>query len=195
MNPHRVKSRPSTQRGAGIGRPRLSALGRQLWLAGSSVEGAVCAAGRSLRDESGFRAHGSNQRFHRLLALTTPSSLAGVSPAATRILTPHGWRRKGPPGTLLHKGARKSLLQWRWEKRREQPLNSHHKDLGTPPNETWTVYADVIDAAGNPVNGAQLQVEDSNGYGGGQTGPVTNAGGETGPLFSPLSRMVWGRSR
>lgn len=57
------------------------------------------------------------------------------------------------------------------------------------------MYADVIDAAGNPVSGAQLQVEDSNGYGGGQTGPVTNAGGEAGSVFSPLSRMVWGRSR
>ena len=40
------------------------------------------------RYESGFRAHGSNQRFHRLLrhavarALTTAPSLAGVSPAA-----------------------------------------------------------------------------------------------------------------
>jgi glutamine---fructose-6-phosphate transaminase (isomerizing) len=57
------------------------------------------------RDESGFRAHGSNQRFHRLLrhavarARTTAPSLAGVSPAARRILTPHGWRRKGPPET------------------------------------------------------------------------------------------------
>jgi hypothetical protein len=40
------------------------------------------------RYESGFRAHGSNQRFHRLLrhavarAQTTAPSLAGVSPAA-----------------------------------------------------------------------------------------------------------------
>lgn len=52
------------------------------------------------RYESGFRAHGSNQRFHRLLrhavarALTTAPSLTGVSPAAEDIFIPHGWRRK-----------------------------------------------------------------------------------------------------
>src|SRR4051794_33805023 len=56
------------------------------------------------RYESGFRAHGSNQQFHRLLrhavarALTTAPSLAGVSPAAADILIRHGWRRKGRPG-------------------------------------------------------------------------------------------------
>src|SRR5215204_5164132 len=61
------------------------------------------------RDESGFRAHGSNQRFHRLLrhavarALTTAPSLAGVSPAARFILIPQGWRRNEPPGTLSGK--------------------------------------------------------------------------------------------
>jgi hypothetical protein len=61
------------------------------------------------RDEAGFRAHGSNQRFHRLLrhavarALTTAPSLAGVSPAAVDILILHWWRRKGPPGTLSRK--------------------------------------------------------------------------------------------
>ena len=47
--------------------------------------------GEPPRYESGFRAHGSNQRFHRLLrhavarALTTAPSLAGVSPAALRF--------------------------------------------------------------------------------------------------------------
>ena len=61
------------------------------------------------RYESGLRAHGSNQRFHRLLrhavarALTTAPSLTGVSPAAADILTLHGWRRKAPPETLSHK--------------------------------------------------------------------------------------------
>jgi len=56
------------------------------------------------RYESGFRAHGSNQRFHRLLrhavarALTTAPSLVGVGPAAPKILTPQGWRRKRRPG-------------------------------------------------------------------------------------------------
>src|SRR6516165_9899208 len=51
------------------------------------------------RYESGFRAHGSNQRFHRLLrhavarALTTAPSLTGVSPAAEGIFIPHGWGR------------------------------------------------------------------------------------------------------
>jgi hypothetical protein len=41
------------------------------------------------RDESGFRAHGSNQRFHRPAphcpSASTGPSLAGVSPAATRF--------------------------------------------------------------------------------------------------------------
>src|ERR671931_2142328 len=58
------------------------------------------------RDESGFRAHGSNQRFHRLLrhavarALATAPSLADVSPAADDILILNRWWRKRPPGTL-----------------------------------------------------------------------------------------------
>ena len=62
------------------------------------------AVGRSLPDmESGFRAHGSKQRFRRLLrhavarALTTAPSLTGVGPAAEDIFTPHGWRRKRRP--------------------------------------------------------------------------------------------------
>jgi hypothetical protein len=61
------------------------------------------------RDESGFRAHGSNQQFHRLLRhavarpVTTAPSLAGASPTAAIILTPQGLRRKGPPGALLRK--------------------------------------------------------------------------------------------
>src|SRR4051812_16944048 len=56
------------------------------------------------RYESGFRAHGSNQQFHRLLrhavarALTTAPSLAGVSPSAADILIRPRWRRKGRPG-------------------------------------------------------------------------------------------------
>ena len=63
------------------------------------------------RDESGFRAHGSNQRFHRLQrhavarAQTTAPSLAGVCPAAIDILIPQGWRRKRPL-TLSHKPKR-----------------------------------------------------------------------------------------
>src|SRR5829696_6276697 len=79
------------------------------------------------RDESGFRAHGSNQRFHRLLrhavarALTTAPSLAGVSPAAQFILIPQGWRRNEPPGTLSHKPIRKpvrqSVVGQRWSDR------------------------------------------------------------------------------
>ena len=86
-------------------RARLSAVAGGLL----GRRGGVCRREEPPRDESGFRAHGSNQRFHRLLrhavarALTIAPSLAGVSPAATRILTPHGWRRKGPPGTLLRK--------------------------------------------------------------------------------------------
>ena len=62
-------------------------------------------------DESGVRAHGSNQRFHRLVrhavarALTTAPSLAGVSPAAEDILILHGWRRKGRQGRCRTKGS------------------------------------------------------------------------------------------
>jgi hypothetical protein len=61
------------------------------------------------RHESGFRAQGSNQRFHRLLrhavarALTTAPSLAGVSPAAQTFSSLIGGGARGPPGTLLHK--------------------------------------------------------------------------------------------
>ncbi len=60
------------------------------------------------RDESGFRAHGRNQRFHRLQrqavarAQTSAPSLTDVCPAAPQILTPQGWRRK-PPAKLSHK--------------------------------------------------------------------------------------------
>jgi hypothetical protein len=48
----------------------------------------VCRRKEPPRDESGLRAHGSNQRFHRLQrhavarALTTAPSLTGVSPTA-----------------------------------------------------------------------------------------------------------------
>ena len=51
--------------------------------------------------EAGLRAHGSNQRFHRLLghavarALTTAPRLTGLGPAAPGILILQGWRRKG----------------------------------------------------------------------------------------------------
>ena len=64
------------------------------------------------RYESGFRAHASNQRFHRLQrhavarALTTAPSLAGVSPAAGKILTPQGWRRRRRPGRCRTKNRR-----------------------------------------------------------------------------------------
>ena len=56
------------------------------------------------RDESGFRAHGSNQRFHRLprhavaRALTTAPSLAGVSPAAQTFSSLTGGGARGRPG-------------------------------------------------------------------------------------------------
>ena len=81
-------------------RARLST--RSRGLLGRSDD--VCRREEPPRDESGLRAHGSNQRFHRLLrhavarALTTAPSLAGVSPAADDILTLHGWRRKGRQG-------------------------------------------------------------------------------------------------
>src|SRR6516225_1679353 len=82
--------------GGPVENARLSAVGDELLVRRDSV-------GRREeppRYESGFRAHGSNQRFHRLVrhavarALTTAPSLTGVSPAAEGILTLHGWRRK-----------------------------------------------------------------------------------------------------
>ena len=88
-----------------IGWAWVSAFGCQLGSANSWVEGAVCAAGRSLPAmKSGLRAHGSNQRFHRLLghavarALTTAPRLTGLGPAAPEILILQGWRRKRRPG-------------------------------------------------------------------------------------------------
>jgi hypothetical protein len=93
-------------------RARLSAA------AGSLLDrrGDVCRREEPPRYESGLRAHGSNQRFHRLLghavarALTTAPSLTDLTPAAARILIPQGWRRKGPPGSLSRKpGSRRSV--------------------------------------------------------------------------------------
>ena len=95
-------------------RPTVSMLGCQLWRAGSLANGT--GAGRREeppRDESGFRAHGSNQRFHRLLrqavarAPTTAPSLAGVSPAAPKILDPSEVAAQAPPaqgGLVVKRG-------------------------------------------------------------------------------------------
>ena len=101
------ESGPSVSAGPGE-RARLSAA------AGSLLDrwDDVCRREEPPRYESGLRAHGSNQRFHRLLghavarALTTAPSLTDLSPTAARILIPQGWRRKGPPGTLSRKAAR-----------------------------------------------------------------------------------------
>ena len=66
----------------------------------------VCRREEPSSYEAGLRAHGSNQRFHRLLghavarALTTAPRLTDLGPAAPEILILQGWRRKGPPGTL-----------------------------------------------------------------------------------------------
>src|SRR3954454_3387364 len=83
----------------------MSMLDCQVWLTNSLTAGVgVGRREEPSRYESGFRAHGSNQQFHRLLrhavarALTTAPSLAGVSPAAADIVIRHGWRRKGRPG-------------------------------------------------------------------------------------------------
>ena len=99
-----ARKRARRQQGPGE-RARLSARVRGLL----GRRGGVCRREEPPRDESGLRAHGSNQRFHSLLghavarALTTAPSLAGLGPAAPRILIHHGWRHKGPPGTLSHK--------------------------------------------------------------------------------------------
>src|SRR5256886_17696800 len=80
-----------------------------------SQGGDVCRREEPPRYESGLRAHGSNQRFHRLLghavarAPTTAPSHTDLSPAAVRILIPQGWRRKGPPGTLSDKPSREFI--------------------------------------------------------------------------------------
>ena len=98
------ENEPSVSRARGE-RARLSVRVRGLL----GRRGGVCRRQEPPRDESGLRAHGSDQRFHRLLghavarALTTAPSLAGLGPAAPRILIHHGWRHKGPPGTLSHK--------------------------------------------------------------------------------------------
>ncbi len=82
-----AKAGPAIVGGPGE-RARLSARVRGLLVR----RGGVCRGEEPPRDESGLRAHGSNQRFHRLLghavarALTTAPSLAGLGPAAPRIL-------------------------------------------------------------------------------------------------------------
>ncbi len=61
----------------------------------------VCRREEPSSYEAGLRAHGSNQRFHRLLghavarALNTAPRLTGLGPAAPEILILQGWRRKG----------------------------------------------------------------------------------------------------
>ncbi len=95
-------------------RARLST--RSRGLLGRSDD--VCRREEPPRDESGLRAHGSNQRFHRLLrhavarALTTAPSLAGVSPAADDILTLHGWRRKGRQGRCRTNHSETRCINW-----------------------------------------------------------------------------------
>jgi hypothetical protein len=80
-------SRVSGSRPGLGGRTSEGALGCQLGPGGSSVVGTLCTIGRSPpRDESGFRAYGSSQRFHRLhrhaVARAPKAHLGGVSPTA-----------------------------------------------------------------------------------------------------------------
>jgi hypothetical protein len=80
-------------------RARLSAA------AGSLLDrrGDVCRREEPPRYESGLRAHGSNQRFHRLLghavarALTTAPSLTDLSPAAQGFSSLKGGGARGRP--------------------------------------------------------------------------------------------------
>src|SRR5215217_513971 len=118
-------------------------LGCQVWLMSSLCEGSMWGRRKEPpRDESGCRAHGSNQRFHRLLrhavarALTTAPSLAGVSPSAQFILVPQGWRRNEPPGTLsgnsgvARRGGGNLQLRVRFRRPRDcrQPLLRQTRD-------------------------------------------------------------------
>ena len=100
VNPRRACGDPSTRKRAF--RPAGRGEHARLSAGAGGLLGRRDGVGRREeppRYESGFRAHGSNQRFHRLLrhavarALTTAPSLAGVCPAALEILTPQGWRR------------------------------------------------------------------------------------------------------
>ena len=99
--PRARESRPGRRPGR-LERTRLSSEGRGLL----GRRGYVCRREEPPRDESGFRAHGSNQRFHRLQrhavarAQTTAPSLAGVSPAATKDSHSSWVAAQGPPGTL-----------------------------------------------------------------------------------------------
>ena len=113
-------SRPEhAKAGAGIGQLRLSALGCQLWLASSSVEGAVCAGlpGMSLAFALMAAINGSTGSCATLShGLKRPHQ---ASPASARrrqgFSLLMGWRRKGPPGTLLNKPGKNSLFQRWWE--------------------------------------------------------------------------------
>ena len=87
---------------------QMSMLDCQVWLTSSLTEGSVRAAGWSLsRYESGFRALGSNQRFHRLLrhavarALTTAPSLADVSQRPRTFSSVIGGGARGPSQAQL----------------------------------------------------------------------------------------------
>ena len=99
----------SWQQAHGTGPSRRLGLGERARLSAESGEllgrrGGVCRRKEPRSYEAGLRAHGSNQRFHRLLghavlrAPTTAPSLTGLDPAARRILTLQGWRRKRRPG-------------------------------------------------------------------------------------------------
>ena len=105
------------------------------------------------RYESGLRAHGSSQRFHRLRghavarALTTAPSLTDLSPPAARILIPQGWRRKGPPWTLSDKPSGCSTLCASVTKRRF-------------PSESFTRGEPASSAEGGPTRSVKTVVVD-----------------------------------
>jgi hypothetical protein len=101
-----------------VSRARVSALGCQLRSAGSWVEGAVRAAGRSLPGMSlAVRAHGSNQRFHRLLGHAVSRALTHqASPASARrqqgFSSFRGGGARGRPGRCCTNRSETRCVKW-----------------------------------------------------------------------------------
>ena len=85
----------------------------------------VCRREEPSSYEAGLRAHGSNQRFHRLLghavarALNTAPRLTGLGPAAPgRFSSFRGGGARGPPGRLSRKGRGSRCACGCWQQRR-----------------------------------------------------------------------------
>ena len=118
VNPSRTRGDPSVQqracRPAGHGEhARLSAVAGGLLRRRDGVG----RWGEPPRYESGFRAHGSNQRFHRLLRHAVARALYRTKPrrrqpGGPKILTPQGWRRKRRQGRCCTNHSEVRCINW-----------------------------------------------------------------------------------